>query len=352
MSKWNAWKEWLSPALGMGVLLVLAIGFGDPEQRPASRAKERVRVAYLANVSHAPAMAATARGTFQQALPPGVAVDVKVFNAGPEEMEALLAGEVDFGYVGPSPAINTYLKSGGKAVRILAGVCSGGAALVARGDVDIRSIDDLDGKRLAIPQIGGTQDVSARHFLASRGLQTQEKGGTVQMLPVKNPDILALFLKKELDAAWVPEPWASRLIQEAGARLVLDERDLWPGRRFTTNVVVARTSFLEKHPDRVQALLQAHLSSIQWLQENPKEGQEAVNGELKRLTGKALPARVLQAAWTRVDFSADPHLESIGTFVQAARTAGYLPPQEQDMAGLFHLELLEKARRSLTAFAR
>jgi NitT/TauT family transport system substrate-binding protein len=293
-----------------------------------------------------------ARGEFQKALGSGVALDPKVFNAGPEAMEALLAGAIDVCYVGPSPAINTFLKSSGRALKVLAGACSGGAALVARQGTGIHSVRDLDGKRVAVPQLAGTQDVSLRYFLAANGLSPREKGGTVQILPIKNPDIFALFLRGQLDAAWVPEPWVARLLKDAGAELVVDERDLWPEKRFTTTVVVARRDYLEKHPAQVQALLQAHLRAITWVQQQPDAAQKVVNAELKRLTGKALPESVLKAAWQRVTFTADPNRANLQAFADAAIRAGYLPSQGVDVAALLDLQPLENAQQRVAVSAR
>jgi NitT/TauT family transport system substrate-binding protein len=239
-------------------------------------------------------------------------------------MEALLAKEVDVAYVGPSPAVNTYLKSGGKALRILAGACSGGASLIAREDLEIRSIRDLDHRRVAVPQFGGTQDVSLRHFLDVNGLAPQDRGGTVEVLPIKNPDILALFISKQIDAAWVPEPWASRLKKDAHAHTVVDERDLWPNKAFTTTVLVARTEFMQAHPLAIEAILRAHLATVAWLNGHPEEAQSVVNSELKRLTGKALAKSVLQEAWSRLRFTDDPNRANILEFTNAAAKAGYL----------------------------
>ncbi len=339
--------------MGTTTLLILAFGWWPAPARTG--AGVAIRLGYFPNVTHAPALVGVARSEFQTALGAQAHVNPKVFNAGPDEMEALLAGEIDAGYVGPSPALNTYLKSNGKALRILAGACSGGASLVARGDTDIRSIPDLNGRRLAIPQLGGTQDVAARHFLSSHGLQPREKGGTVEILPVKNPDILALFKRKQLDAAWVPEPWASRLVAEGNGRLVVDERDLWPNGRFTTTVLVARTKFLEEHPALINLLLQAHLRSVEWLGKNPEEGQAVVNAELKRLTGKELAVPVLKQAWSRLAFVAEPDRPSIEAMARAAAVAGYLPgvdPGERvDLATLFVPEPLAQARRRVLTLA-
>lgn len=329
------------PLFGIVTLFLLAFVVGRPPDVPLSGA-ERVRLGYFANVTHAPAVLGVGRGTFQQALGSQIALDAKVFNAGPEAMEALLAGEIDVSYVGPGPAVNTFLKSNGRALKIIAGACSGGAALIAREGTNVTSVRDLEGKRVAVPQIGGTQDISLRHFLALQGLRGAEKGGTVQILPVKNADMLTLFLRGELDAAWVPEPWASRLIADAHATLVLDERDLWPDHKVTTTVVVARRAYLEQHPQEVQKLLAAHLQTLSWMQTHPDEAQADTNKELKRLTGKALAPAVLREAWHRCDFTADPNPTSIAAFMQAQFEAGYLP-RTVDVAQLLDTRLLQIA---------
>ena len=331
----------LMPLFGLGVLFVLAFVVGRPPNVPLSGAS-RLRLGYFANVTHAPAVVGVGRGTFAHTLGKNTVLDPKVFNAGPEAMEALLAGEIDICYVGPAPAANTFLKSNGKALKIVAGACSGGAALIARDGVSVSTLRDLEGKRVAIPQKGGTQDISLRHFLAAQNMRGTENGGTVQILAVKNADMLTLFKRRELDAAWVPEPWAARLIHDANARLVLDERDLWPDHKVTTTVVVVRRAYLEQHYAEVERVLSAHLQTLAWMQTHADEAQHVVNAELKRITGKSLSDAVLREAWGRCDFTADPNPASIAAFMQAQREAGYLP-QTVQVAQLLDTRPLQQA---------
>jgi len=342
LSLWHTARRNAMPISGSLILFLLAFVVGRPPEAMPTGAR-RVRLGYFANVTHAPAVIGVAQGTLQKALGRAdqITLDTKVFNAGPEAMEALLAGEIDVCYVGPAPAANTYLKSQGKALRIVAGVCSGGAALVARQGVNIGTVRELEGHRVAVPQLGGTQDISLRHFLAEQGLRGTEKGGSVTILPVKNADMLTLFKRNELDAAWVPEPWASRLIHDAQATLVLDERTLWPNHRFTTTVIVARRTYLEQHPEEVSRLLAAHLQTLTWMGLHPTEAQATMNQELKRLTGKALSNQVLSDSWGRCDFTADPGTPSIRAFVEAQYQAGYLPTT-LDVAQLVDTHLLQR----------
>ncbi|HBS60973.1 MAG TPA: sulfate ABC transporter substrate-binding protein, partial [Firmicutes bacterium] len=186
----------------------------------------KVRVAYFPNITHAQALIGRAEGQFQQALGEGTPIEWKTFNAGPAEIEALFAGEVDIGYIGPGPAINGYVKSKGD-LQIIAGATDAGAILVSRKDLVIKNISELSGKRVAVPQFGNTQDLSLRHLLQENGLADTTKGGTVEIRQAENPDIKTLLKKGDIDAAIVPEPWGSRLISEVGANVVLDYNQVW-----------------------------------------------------------------------------------------------------------------------------
>jgi NitT/TauT family transport system substrate-binding protein len=320
--------------LGILTLLLLAFGRGWSHDRQVQTGKVPLRVAYFPNLTHAPALVGIATGKLQTGLPE-YSISTRVVNAGPEAMEALLAGEVDVAFVGPSPAINTYLKSNGKALRIISGACEGGAALVARPEANIHSVGDLSGKTVAVPQLGGTQDVSCRHFIALAGLKSADHGGTVSILPLKNPDILTLFKQKQLDAAWVPEPWASRLCAEAGAHVVVDESQLWPSGHFITTVVVVRTAFAAIHPLFTNQFVASNEAVLDWMHKNGPAAEKLVNQELKRLSGKGLSASLLHQAWSKLSFSSNPNVESVRSFERAAYEEGYLKTDPGTLPGIF-----------------
>lgn len=321
------------------VLAMTACGGGRPGATSGSAVT--MRVGYFPNITHSQALIGVARGDFQKALGPDVTLDVKVFNAGPSAIEALFAGQLDLSYIGPNPAINGYVKSNGQALRIVAGATSGGAAFIVRPQANITTPADLAGKKLASPQLGNTQDVALRAYLAAQGLKLAEKGGNVQVIPTDNPQILDLFKQGQIDGAWVPEPWASRLIVEGGGKLFLDERDLWPGGDFVTAHIIVSTQFLQTHPDLVEAWLRAHVEITQWELANPEQARQLANDEIKRLTGKALPAQVLDSAWTRMRVTYDPISTSLIQSAQSAYAAGFLT-QKPDLTGIYDLTLLNK----------
>jgi NitT/TauT family transport system substrate-binding protein len=298
-----------------------------------------LRVGYFPNITHAQALIGLARGDFQRTLGDQVEIDPIVFNAGPSVIEALFANQIDLSYIGPNPAINGYVQSQGEALRIVAGATSGGAAFVVRPAAGIHAPGDLHGKRLASPQLGNTQDVALRAYLQANGLETVENGGDVQVVPTANPQILDLFKLGQIDGAWVPEPWASRLIVEGQGELFLDERDLWPGGDFVTANIIVRTGFLEEHPDLVRSWLEAHVAVTEWIVAHPDEAQATLNTEIERLTGSRLGDDVVAMAWTRLRPTWDPISSSLLASAQAAYDAGFLT-EEPDLSGIYDLSLL------------
>jgi NitT/TauT family transport system substrate-binding protein len=225
---------------------------------------DEIRVGAFPNITHAQAMVGKANGFFDKAMGSQVKVKWTSFNAGPSAIEALFAGAIDMTYVGPKPAINGYVRSSGEALRVVLGAASGGASLIVRNDSGITRPEDFHGKRVASPQFGNTQDVALRNWLKNHGLKSNDKGGDVQIVPMANPDQLTLFLKKDLDAAWAPEPWATRLIHEGNGRLLVDERTLWPDGQFVIGLLVVNTKFLNAHRDLVKNWIRANVEGLDY----------------------------------------------------------------------------------------
>ncbi len=299
-----------------------------------------VHLAFFPNLTHAVALVGTGDGAFAKALGPQVKIEEQLFTAGPLEIEAVFGNQVDIGYIGPGPAINGFLVSKGKALRIVAGACSGGAALVVRKDANIADIKGLAGRKVGVPQTGGTQDISLRHTLQQAQLTSTDKGGTVNILPNTPADTLTLFVKKDLDAAWVPEPWVSRLVKEGNGSILADERDLWPNKQFATAVVIVRTRFLEAHPDLVQKFLAAHTETVAFIKAHPEDARKIVAGRMKTLTGKTLPDDILAQALSHTDFTYDPLKETVLTFADWAKALGYGKEDRTGLTNLFDLKPL------------
>jgi len=240
-----------------------------------------LRVGHFPNVTHAQGVIAhglsrSGKGWFEERLGPDVEIQWFVYNAGPSAMEAIFARSIDLTYVGPNPAINAYLRSHGEEIRIVAGACSGGAALVVRPDENITKDADFRGKRIATPQFGNTQDVACRAWLLSKGLRITMVGGDARVIPTDNPDQLSLFQRGEMDAVWTVEPWVSRLVAEAGGKVYLDEGSLWPdtGGRYVTTHLVSSVKLLKDRPALLKKWITAHVELTEWINAHPDEAME------------------------------------------------------------------------------
>jgi NitT/TauT family transport system substrate-binding protein len=271
-------------------------------------------------------------GLFKAALKPlGVTVTPTAFNAGPDAITALFAGSLDITYIGPNPTINAYAQSKGEAVKVIAGAASGGAALVVRPD--IVDAAGLKGKTIASPQLGNTQDVALRFWLQEQGLSANtEGGGDVSIKPQANAEGLAAYAAGTIDGAWVPEPWVSEYIK-AGAKVLVDEKSLWPDGKFVTTNVIVRTEFLTQHPDVVKAFLEGHVAALDAIQKDPAAAKKAVSDSIQALTGSTLDPVVLDTAWDQVEFTADPLPATLVESAKHAVSVGLLDQAEIDAAG-------------------
>jgi NitT/TauT family transport system substrate-binding protein len=329
-------------AVAVAVTLVAASittpAFSQSENQP----RKTLRIGYFPNINHAQAVIGLGGGDFQRLLGDNVQVTTQIFNAGPSAIEALFANQIDVTYIGPSPTINGYVRSGGEALRVISGSASGGAVFVVRNDSGINSPQDLANKKFATPELGNTQDVALRNYLLDNGYNTKDKGGNVEVLPVKNPDIVTLFLTKQIDGAWVPEPWGERLVREGGGKILVDERDLWPPEgKFVTTHIIVNPNYLENNPDVIKKLLEAHIDETNWINTNKAAAIDAFNVELQKLTGQTIAEDVLNASLSRLDFTYDPVRLSLFQDAADAYNLGFIP-ENPDVTGIYDLTILDQ----------
>jgi NitT/TauT family transport system substrate-binding protein len=302
-----------------------------------------LKLGYFGNITHAPALVGVSQGLIAKSLG-DTKLSTEVFNAGPAAIEALNAGAIDATYIGPNPAINSYVKSKGESISIVAGAASGGAQLVVKPD--IKSAADLKGKTLTTPQLGGTQDVALRAWLAKQGYKTNTDGsGDVAVNPTENAQTLKLFQDGKVDGAWLPEPWASRLVLEAGAKVLVDEKDLWDGSlsgkpgEFPTTVLIVNKKFAAEHPDTVKALLKGHAESVAWLNDTPgAEKATVLNAALKESSGAELKPDVIERSLKNIRFTVDPLAGTYRKLLQDGVDAG--TTKEASIDGIFDLTTL------------
>jgi len=298
--------------------------------------ENKIRVAFFPNIGHAVPIIGYETGIFAGGLGNKTLIEIKIFDNGPPVIESIFAGSIDIAYVGPGPAINGFLKSEKQDVKILSGAASGGASFVVHPDSTINSAKDLSGKRIAAPQIGNTQDVSLRHYLSENGLKPVEKGGSVVVLNIANPDIYTLFVKGEIDGAWVPEPWATIFIQQLNGKRLFFEEDLWPEKKFATVLLIGRTNYIEEHPKIIENWIASHEQTVLWINENPKESEIIFNQFMKKTFGQSLPEQIISESLTNLEITSDPLIESIYIFAERADSLGYLGRHGYDLEGIFY----------------
>ncbi|WP_210584406.1 ABC transporter substrate-binding protein [Streptomyces sp. GESEQ-35] len=335
------------------LLTLAACGYGsqaddDDTSKVAAGAEkidglDSVRIGYFGNLTHATALVGNQKGFFQKELG-ATKASYTPFNAGPSEIEALNAGSIDVGWIGPSPAINGYTASSGKNLRIIGGSASGGVKLVVNPD-KIKSLKDVKGKKIATPQLGNTQDVALLNWIAEQGWKVDAESGKgdVSVVRTDNKVTPDAYKSGSIDGAWVPEPTASKLVAEGG-KVLLDEADLWPDKKFVITNIIVRQEFLKEHPKAVEAVLKASVEANKWINANPDAAKAAANKQLEADSGKALPADVLDPAWTSIQFTNDPLASTLNTEAEHAVKAGLL--EKPNLNGIYDLTLLNKVLKA------
>ncbi|MEU1470287.1 aliphatic sulfonate ABC transporter substrate-binding protein [Streptomyces sp. NPDC005761] len=341
-------------ALPLLAVALTACGYGseakDDDAKKANVAADgkklsadSVRIGYFPNLTHATALVGDQEGLFQKELG-GTQLKTSTFNAGPSEIEALNADSIDIGFIGPSPSINGYTKSKGKNLRIVGGSASGGVKLVVNPE-KIKTLDDLKGKKIATPQLGNTQDVAFLNWISEKGwkVDAQSGKGDVSVVRTDNKVTPGAYKSGSIDGAWVPEPTASKLVAE-GAKELLNESTLWPDDKFVITNIIVSQKFLEEHPDVVEAVLRGSVRTNAWINANPDKAKASANAALKQLTGKELPAEIIDPAWKSIQITDDPLAATLDAQARHAVKAGLL--EAPDLKGIYDLKPLNKVLKA------
>ena len=291
--------------------------------QPLFAEKVTLRVGHFPNITHAQALVASqlqrqGKNWYAEQLGPDVTIQWFVYNAGPSAMEAIFANSIDLTYVGPNPVLNAYVKSQGDEIRVVSGAAVGGAALVIQGDGKLTKPQDFKGKKIATPQLGNTQDVAARVWAKKAGFRVTQLGGDVLILPTANPDQLALFQQKKIDAVWTVEPWVTRLELEANGKVLVEQKDA------LTTVLASSTRFLKERSELAKKFVAGHVALTKWIGEHPTEAKELVRAELKEVTKRELPAATADRAWPRLTFTSEVSRPVWDTLLSEAKSVGFL----------------------------
>lgn len=351
MTRTRSWRTALVAGLAC-LTLAVALGTVPAGAAPAASPLPKlptapvVRIGFFANLTHAPALVAQQLRLFETFLgKDGTKVEYVLFNAGPAAVEAMKGGAIDLSFIGPNPAVTGYASTGGTLLRVVSGATSGGAQLVVNSK--IRSVKDFKGKKIATPQLGNTQDVALRSWLKDNGLSsTPSGGGDVTVVPTENATTVTLFKKGQIDGAWLPEPWASRLVLEAGGRVFLDEKSLWPKGQFVTTNLIASQAFLNRYPGTVRSVIQANNSAINYISANQAKAKSLVQKQINTWTGRPLPAAVIDRSWGNLHFTWDPLPLTLKQSADDAVNAGLLTLPVGKLNGIYDLRLLNSVLQS------
>ncbi|MFB5610918.1 MAG: ABC transporter substrate-binding protein [Nitrosopumilaceae archaeon] len=322
-------------SLGVSAIAVIIVALAIVNSTDMTQ-ENKIRVAFFPNVGHAVPIVGIENEIFSSGFGDETIIETKLFDSGPQVVESLFANSVDIAYVGPGPAINAFLKSDKNNVKILAGAASGGASFIVHPDSKIESAKDFPGKRIAAPQIGNTQDVSLRYFLSENGLKPAEKGGSVVILNVPNPDIYTLFTKGDIDAAWVPEPWATIFVNELGGTRLFFEEELWPENQFASVLLIGRADYIDQHPQLIKKWLSSHVKTVEWINANPDNTKLIFNQFLEKTYGQTLSDDVVSDSLDNLQITSDPINDSIIIFAERADSLGYLGRDGYNIDGIFY----------------
>jgi len=330
--------------LGMavsGIVVIVAIAititsFSDSDQFN----QDKIRVAFFPSIGHIIPIVGLEEKIFEKGIGEEKQIETKLFDSGPQVIESIFSGSIDIAYVGPGPIINGFLKSDGKDIKILSGAASGGASFIIQPNSGLESLENFDGKRIASPQISNSQDVSLRYYLESHGLKSVEKGGTVFVLNISNPDIYTLFAKGDIDGAWVPEPWATILVQELDGIRLFNEEKLWPNEEFASVLLIVRTEYLENNPETVQKWVESHEKTVTWINSNPNKSKSLFSNFLMDYMGKSLPTKIIDESFSNITITSDPIKNSVIIFAERADSLGYLGRDGYNLDGIFYNAVL------------
>ncbi len=318
----------------VGIILLSVLGITLSSSDTSN--ENKIRIGYFPNIGHAIPIVGIEEGFFEKSIGDQVNIETRVFDSGPQAIEALFADSIDLAYVGPGPAINGFLNSENHNIKILAGAASGGASFIVHPNSEMNSASDFAGKKIAAPQIGNTQDVSLRHYLSEHGLKPAEKGGSVIVYNISNPDIYTLFVKGDIDGAWVAEPWATILETELGGKRLFHEEELWPNNQFASVLLIANIDYVEKNPQIISNFLSSHNETVDWINQNPIDTRITFNNFLNSYLGQSLPDGVIDIALSNLVITVDPQSDSVFSFAEKADALGYLGRNGYDLSGIFY----------------
>ncbi len=302
------------------VVLILCLGIGCSKKQTD---KQAMRIGYFPNITHSLAIVMKGQNSLEDKLGDNCKVSWYTFNAGPAEVEAMFAGQIDIGFIGPVPAINANVKSGGD-VKIISNACDGGAVLVAAGNSGVQSVEDLAGKTVSVPQLSNTQHLCLLNLLAEHNMDAKSSGGTVEIVAVANADAQGMLKRGQIDAVLLPEPWGSIMEANCDAKIILDYDEIFESGAYPSTVIIVNRKYYEEHMDLVQEFLKVNRETTEYIGTHKEEAIELINTQLEKLTGKRIETDIINRSFARMNFTDQVISEAINQFAKTAKEQGFI----------------------------
>jgi NitT/TauT family transport system substrate-binding protein len=326
----------------LSLLLILVIGVlaacgSDSDNAGSSKSEKKVVIGYFPNIDHAPAMIAREKGYYEKALGDGVKIEYKTFPDGGAFMTALKTGDIDAGLVGPGPVMNNF--TNGADVKIIAGASSGGTAIVASKKSGVNSVEDFEGKTFITPGVGCTHDVQMETFLQDYGVSSARIGGTLKHVTGNPAQYAAMFESGKVDIAAVPEPWASQLVKDTGAKIIVDSKKISYGTTLPNVILVSSGEKIKADKDVIGKIVKAQDEAIAFIAKNPEEAKAITIKSIKDITKQELDKDVVDGAWTNIRYTAEVNQEVIQEFANSSVELKFLK-EKPDFAALIDSQFI------------
>lgn len=246
--------------LALHVAATLGLGFALGTAHAQAAKSETLRIGYQ---KYGTLTLLKARGELEKRLAPqGIEVKWTEFPAGPQLLEGLNVGSIDFGTVGEAPPI--FAQAAGADLVYVANQppAPQGEAIVVPKDSALKSVAELKGKKVALNKGSNV------HFLLVKALEKAGlKHSDVQVVFLPPADARAAFERGSVDAWVIWDPFLAAAEKQIGARVLADGRGLVANHQF----YLAARPYADKRPQVIQAIVDELAKLDRWAAGNPKE---------------------------------------------------------------------------------
>lgn len=226
------------------------------------------------------------RGTLETVLKEqGVNVKWVEFPAGPQLLEGLNVGSVAFGEVGEAPPIFAQAAKTDLVYIANQPAVPKAEALIVKKDSDIKTIQDIKGKRVALNKGSNV------HYLLLKLLEANNlKFSDIEVVYLPPADARAAFERGAVDAWVIWDPFLSAAEHQLNARTIVNGENLVNNYQF----YLADRKFAESHPQVIKAVVNELNLTTQWVSTHQDEAVKLLEAQ----TG--LGADVLKTSISRL----------------------------------------------------